>query len=170
MMIRFGCNNLGKTEDNAGLNYTTHVRDNRKGIIAHTAVSTGVNIPLGVIAERKGDSSYICFKRLMNFLFGSNTGDEYDIADMTDVDIASDRGYMTTKLAFEFLLAGGANIIGTVKRAPCWPFTFDQHLKEHDKRSCIDTKGSHHFFSRLLRLDSQVKQSLHLRLEMDQRV
>ena len=31
-------------------------------------------------------------------------------------------------------------------------------------------KDLHHFFSRLLSLDSQVKQSLHLRLEMDQRV
>ena len=31
----------------AGLNHTTHVRDNRKGIISHTAVSTGVNLPLG---------------------------------------------------------------------------------------------------------------------------
>ena len=65
---------------------------------------------------------------------------------MTAVDVASDQGYMTTKLAFEFLLAGGANIIGTVKRAPCWPFTFDQHLKEHDKQSCVDTKGSPSLF------------------------
>ena len=107
MIIQFGCNNQRKAEDNAGLNYTTHVRDNKKGIIAYTAVSTGVNIPIGVIAERKGKLSNIFFKRLMNFLFGSNTGDQYDIADMTAVDVASDQDYMTTKLAFDFLLAGG---------------------------------------------------------------
>ena len=35
-------------EDKSNLNYTTHVRDNRKGIIAHTAVSSGANLPLGM--------------------------------------------------------------------------------------------------------------------------
>ena len=34
--------------DKAGLNFTTHVRDNRKGLIAHTAVLTGTNLPLGM--------------------------------------------------------------------------------------------------------------------------
>ena len=34
-------------KDKAGLNFTTHMRDNRKGLIAHTAVSTGVNLLLG---------------------------------------------------------------------------------------------------------------------------
>ena len=35
-------------EDSFNLNYTTHVRDNRKGLIAHTAVSSGANVPLGM--------------------------------------------------------------------------------------------------------------------------
>ena len=33
--------------DKAGLKYTTHVRDNRKGLIAHTAISCGAFLPLG---------------------------------------------------------------------------------------------------------------------------
>ena len=35
-------------EDKSNLNYTTHVRDNRKGLIAHTALSSGANLPLGM--------------------------------------------------------------------------------------------------------------------------
>ena len=34
-------------DDLFNLKYTTHVKDNRKGMIAHTAVLSGANIPLG---------------------------------------------------------------------------------------------------------------------------
>ena len=49
--------------DRFGLKYTTHVRDNRKGIIAHTAVSAVLGFPLAVAFEKKEDSSISCFKR-----------------------------------------------------------------------------------------------------------
>lgn len=42
------CQSGKNAEDKSNIHYTTHVRDNRKGIIAHTAVSSGVNLPLGM--------------------------------------------------------------------------------------------------------------------------
>lgn len=56
-------------EDKFNLKYATHVKANRKGIIAHTAVTTRLNIPLGISFERKYDSAISCLKRILNFLF-----------------------------------------------------------------------------------------------------
>ena len=123
--------------DTFGIKYTTHVKPNRKGIVAHTAVSTGANLPLGIIFERKKDTTYICFERLLRFLFETN-GD----VDLRNVLIGSDRGYMLPTAVFEFLIKNGANVVGTTKRMlQCWPFTFDQQLKESDNRTKIDSKG-----------------------------
>jgi hypothetical protein len=47
-------NMTGKNlKDTFGIKYTTHVKANRKGIIGHTAVSTGMNMPLGIVIEKK---------------------------------------------------------------------------------------------------------------------
>ena len=124
-------------EDLFGLKFTTHVKANRKGLVAHTAVSTGANIPLGIIFERKKDSTFDCFKRLLTFLFERN-----GVCDLRNVLLASDRGYMVPNNVFNFLIVNGANFVGTVKRmAQCWPFTFDQKTSENDKRRKVETKG-----------------------------
>ena len=96
----------------------------------------------GIAAEKKDESATICLKRLVNGMFGVHTGDTHNIPNLQGVEFASDRGYMTTTLAFEYLLAGGADIIGTVKRALCWPFTYQQKEKEGDKRTFVDVKGA----------------------------
>ena len=126
------------SSDLFNLKYTTHVKPNRKGIIAHTAVSTSLNIPLGIIFERTKDSTLDCFKRCLDFLFSRNGA-----TDLRNVSIHSDRGYIIPNLVFEYLIAAGAEVVGTVKRmAQCWPFTYDQVLKESDKRQLIDGKGA----------------------------
>ena len=120
------------------IKYTTHVKPNRKGIIAHTAVSTAVNIPLGIVFERTRDSTLDCFKRILDFLFCQN-GE----TNLRNVSVHSDRGYMIPNLVFEYLISSGAEVVGTVKRmAQCWPFTYDQTLKEGDRRTLIDPKGA----------------------------
>ena len=127
-----------RSSDLFNLKYTTHVKPNRKGIVAHTAVSTCLNIPLGIVFEKTKDSTLQCFKRCLNFLFSSN-GE----TDLRNVSIHSDRGYMIPNLVFEFLIASGAEVVGTVKRmAQCWPFTYDQVLKESDGRTLVDGKGA----------------------------
>ena len=126
------------SQDLFGLRYTTHVKPNRKGIIAHTAVSTAIMIPLGIIFERTRDSTIDCFKRLLDFLFSQN-----GMTNLRNVSIHSDRGYMIPSLVFEYLLQSGAEVVGTVKRlAQCWPFTYKQKLNEADKRTLLDTKGT----------------------------
>jgi len=120
------------------LKFTTHVKPNRKGIVAHTAVSTGINVPLGIIFERTKDTSLSCFKRLLDFLFKKDGS-----TNLRNVSVHSDRGYMIPVLVFEYILACGADVVGTCKRmAVCWPFTYNQTLKENDKRTIIDVNGA----------------------------
>ena len=114
------------------------MKPNRKGIIAHTAVSTGALIPIGCVLERSKDKTDQCMKRLLDFHFNKN-----GVTNLQSVSVHSDRGYMTPKTVFEYLLASGADVVGTVKRMlKCWPYTFLQTLKENDLRTLIDTKGS----------------------------
>ena len=69
--IWFG-SQIASMADLFNLKFTMHVKSNRKGIVAHTAVSTGANVPLGIIFEQTKDSSFGCFKWLLDFLFSSN--------------------------------------------------------------------------------------------------
>ena len=84
-------------------------------------------------------------------MFGSNTG-ECGNADLQNVEIASDRGYMTPSLVFLYLLACGSQIVGTVKRALCWPYTYSQKItKSNDKRTLLDVKGAPTLFLKCIK-------------------
>jgi hypothetical protein len=49
---------------------------------------------------------------------------------------------MLPNTVFGFISKNGANFIGTtIHSAQCWPLTFDQKLKEQDKRTLIHFKG-----------------------------
>lgn len=126
------------SDDLFNLKYCTHVQANRKGLVLHTATSTALMIPLGAVFEKKKDSTMSCFKRLLNFLYQSDGS-----TNLRNASVHSDRGYMIPSLVFDYLLSSGAEVVGTVKRmAQCWPFTFNQTLKDSDKRTSIDTKGA----------------------------
>lgn len=131
-----------KSDDLFNVKYTTHTQANRKGIILHTAVSTGANVPLGIAVERQFDSATSCLKRLLKkqlqFEESSRDGNG-----MRNTSVHSDRGYMLPEIVFEFLLSNGAHVLGTVKRlAKCWPFVFLQKVGQNDKRMLVDTKGA----------------------------
>ena len=79
------------------LKYTTHVKPNRKGIVAQTDMLTGANIPLRIIFERSKDSTFDCLCRLLKYLFEWN-----GTCDLCNVLIASDRGYMVPNTIFNF--------------------------------------------------------------------
>lgn len=136
-----------KMADLFNLRYASHVRANRKGIILHTAVSTGPNLPLCVALERKKDSSSDCLIRILDFLFSQDGS-----TNLENVSIHSDRGYMIPSVVFEYVLPNGGDVVGTVKRmVQCWPFTFKQTLKPSDKRTVIDTKGASTLFLKFLK-------------------
>ena len=127
-----------RSSDLFNLKYTTHVQANRKGFILHTAVSTGTNIPLGIVMERSKDSTLQCFERLLNTLFCAD-GE----TNLRNVTVHSDRGYMLPALVFEYLIKYGAEVVGTVKRSlQCWPYTFNQTLRSKDRRTLINENGA----------------------------
>jgi hypothetical protein len=124
--------------DTFGIKITRHVKDNRIGMILHTAVSSGLNIPVGCTFERVKESTKECYKRMFGQMFGSYGG-----IDLRNVNVHSDRGYNLPSIVFDFLVANGANVVGTTKQmSQCWPFTFNQKIKQSDKRTHIDPKGA----------------------------
>jgi len=52
-----------------------------------------------------------------------------------------DRGYCLPSLLFDFFIPSGADILGTVKRTPMFPFTYDQKLGQNDIRQLVDKSG-----------------------------
>ena len=132
-----------KVQDLFGLKYTTHNQANRKGLVGDTATTTGIIFPLGIVFEKTFDTSVSCFKRLLNNIFDHDENANHYGNAFRNVSIHSDRGYMVPSLVFEYLLANGAQVVGTVKRvAGGWPFTFNQNVDENDLRTQIDVKGA----------------------------
>ena len=79
--------------DKRNLKYMTHhVKANRKGIIAHTAVSNGIMIPLGICFERVKDSTLDCFQPIPDFLFGTM---EQQICEMYMCTLTEDTCFQT---------------------------------------------------------------------------
>jgi hypothetical protein len=143
--VRMGKNSL---KDTRGLKYAHHVRDNRKGLIAHTAGSTGANIPFGIKFERKGDSATSCYKSLLDGLFNRIGG---LIADLKNIFVAQDRGYMKP-LIISYLRAAGAMFTGTTMRiVENFPFTFNQKVSNNDKRKVVDHNGAPCLFVKRLK-------------------
>ena len=132
---------FSSVRDKFGLKYVFHNRANRKGLVAHTAATTSLIMPVGVCFERTGDNKKTCFKRLLLTLFKKRGPD--DGPDLKNVIVASDRAaYMVPHTIFPFLLYSGVNLIGTTKRLlQCFPFTFDQNVRTNDPRKIIDKNG-----------------------------
>ena len=120
------------------LKFASHVKANRKGIIAHTGVSTGALIPLVVVMERSSESTNQCILRGIDFLFCTDGS-----TNLNNVVVHSDRGYMVPSFSFDYMISNGGDFVGTVKRmAQCWPFTYKQTQKKNDKRTVVDVKGA----------------------------
>jgi hypothetical protein len=126
-------------EDDFGLRKVTHTQANRKGIIAHTAVSTTINIPLCFIFERRGDKAVECFTRLFGKLFTKNLG---TLPDLHGVTNHSDRGYTLGNTIFDFLLPAGADFNNTCKRIAPFPFLWGMKPTTNDTRTILEEKGA----------------------------
>lgn len=142
--------------DTFGVKYTTHTKDNRKGIVIHTAISTGAQVPINGTVERVRDSAVSCFTRMIQFLFHRDGGGEDNHPNLLNVLIGSDRGYMLVALVFSFLIHCGCRVIGTTKRVvQGWPFTFNQKVKKDDKRKMIDENGAPTLYVKKIKKDHQ---------------
>ena len=139
-------------QDLFNLKFSRHVKPNRNGLTCHTAVTSSILFPMGACFERAKDTTLGCFTRLLNSMFGQG-GEQ---ANLRNVHIHSDRGYMLPAVVFEFLLNAGAELVGTIKRMSyCWPFTYKQKLREGDKRTLIDLKGAPTLFLKCCKSGNQ---------------
>jgi hypothetical protein len=130
-----------KNQSIYSLKKAQHVRDNRTGCIAHTLVYTATGMPIGIEWERASDdSTTAATERLICYQHAPMHGDTGP-QNLTNSLVAMDRGYIAPQLFYEFLVPSGAEIMGTVKRCPMFPFTFEQDLKPSDSRQLIPVKG-----------------------------
>lgn len=117
----------------------THVKDNRKGIIAHTAVSASTGVPLAFMFERKGYNAVECFTQVFGNLFPSGDGRLPNLQGITN---HSDRGYSIAQTLFDFLLPAGADFTNTTKRIPPFPFIWGMKPSRNDVRKELQEKGA----------------------------
>ena len=126
-------------DDHFGLRKVTHVKDNRKGIISHTAVSVSTIMPLGYIFERKGNNAISCFKTLFGRMFPPNDFDS--LPNLNGVMVQSDRGYTLEETIFQFLIPAGATLNNTCKRIAPFPFLWGMKKKRNDVRTMLKESG-----------------------------
>jgi hypothetical protein len=74
---------------------------------------------------------------------------------MFNTEIAIDRGYCIPSLLYDFLLPSGCDVIGTVKRSPMFPFTYDQKTGPGDLRQSINPAGFKTLFVKKLTVSNK---------------
>ena len=129
-------------EDTFGLRKVTHVRDNRKGIVSHTAGSLTTNMLYGFIFEEKGKNAIQCFKDLFHALFPSQGTSPGSVPNLEGVENFSDRGYTHEDTSFNLLLLAGGDFNNTCKKVPPFPFIWEMKKDERDPRTKLDVSGS----------------------------
>lgn len=127
-------------DDHFKLRKVTHVTDNRKGIISHTAVTTTANLIIAAMFEKTGDSAVDCFKQIFTHLFPSNARGD-GLPDLSGVTNNSDRGYTIESSIFDFLIPSNAEINNTCKRIMPFPFIWGK-MTAHDTRTKLEEKGA----------------------------
>jgi hypothetical protein len=140
-----------------GLKITQHVRDNRKGFVAHTACYTASGLPIGIEWERSNDdTTAAATERLIRTQLSPMSGQSGPPM-LSNTQFCMDRGYWLPSLLYDFFTPSGADILGTVKRSPMFPFTYEQRLAQNDRRQLIDTGGFKALFIKKLTVrDKQI--------------
>jgi hypothetical protein len=141
--------------DTQGLKQTQHVRDNRKGFVAHTACYTASGLPIGIEWERSiDDSTTAATERLVRAQLSPINGQNGPPM-LPNTEFAMDRGYCLPSLLYDFLPLSGADFLGTIKRCPMFPFTYDQKVAAEDKRQVLDAKGFKAIFLKKLTISEK---------------
>ena len=127
-------------EDHFGLRKVTHVKDNGKGIISHTAIFLSTIMPLAFMFERKGNNAVDCFSKLFSDMFPANEFGK-NLPDLNRVTVHSDRGYTLESTIFQFLIPSGANFTNTVKRVSPFPFLWGMKPRREETRTILTENG-----------------------------
>jgi hypothetical protein len=115
--------------DTQGLKITQHIWDNRKGFVDHTTCFTASSLPIELEWERCNDTTTAATKRIIKSQLYPSSG-QNEPPNLINTEFAMDRGYCLPSLLYEFLMPSGADILGTVKHSPMFPFTYDQKLSK----------------------------------------
>jgi hypothetical protein len=140
--------------DTQGLKITQHVRDNRKGTVAHTTCFTASGLPIGIEWERCFDTTTTATKRIISSQLSPMSG-ENEPPMLMNTEFAMDRGYITPSLLYDFLIPTGADVLGTVKRSPMFPFTYEEKMSQSDTRQSVDPAGFKTRFMKKLTINSK---------------
>ena len=101
-------------------------------------VFSATDVPIQCAFERMRDTTQSCYERCVQNAYGNNKGD--GLPNLDNIVFASDRGYWISTLLFLFILAAGAEVIGTIKRTGWFPFTYNRK-NEPGKPMNIETRG-----------------------------
>ena len=129
-------------EDQFKLRRVTHVKDNRKGIVSHTAVLSSTTMLAAFIFEKSSDTAVACMKKNFSNLFPPNAEADDTLPDLSSVEDNSDRGYTIFETVFQFLLPAGADLTNTVKRIMPFPFVWGMKVRDTDPRKVPDEHGA----------------------------
>lgn len=127
-------------DDNFGIMNTTHNRDNRKGIVAHTDVSEPLLLPLCFRFQRVGETAVDNFKAIFMHLYPGN-GLGRGLPDLNGSHNHSDRGYTRYETVFKFLVPAGAEFTNTLMRVHPNPYVWGMKTSDNDRRTKLDEKG-----------------------------
>lgn len=131
-----------------GLKPCQHVRDNRTGYTADTAVCSASGLPLHLSVLRQGETNQQNYERMVGHMYEHrhmNLSHAARSTELSGVTFCSDRGYWKAFLIL-FVLGLGATVFGTVQRLEWVPYTYDQVLKDKDKREKIEKKYGRSIF------------------------
>ena len=133
--------NIGENaKQQFGIKLQQFIRDNRKGIVTHTFVSTALLIIINLQVEKNDDTVHSCLVRGVNEMFGTTSSPTLRLD--PNCVLKADRGYINDSFVKEAAKCG-ADVGGTCKRSPWYPFTYDQNqYGPNDRRTFLNKKGS----------------------------
>ena len=108
-----------------GFKFTVHEVCGRGGFVLHLAVCTMHGFPLTGQFETTNNNTQTIHQTLMSNLSGAFIASDLSKQDLSDVVLASDRGYMTTAGINDVVVVAGAQCVGTAKRTRSFPVTYD---------------------------------------------
>ena len=108
-----------------GLKIAQHVWDNRKGFVVHTSCFTASSLPIGVAWEWLSDDTTASatewlIRTQLSPMSGLNGPPM-----LFNTQFCMDREYWAPSLLYDFLTLPGADILGTIKCCPMFPFIYD---------------------------------------------
>jgi len=98
-------------------------------------------LPIGIQWEwSNDDTTATAMERLIRTQLSPMSGQNGPPM-LANTQFCMDWGYWLPSLLYTFFTPSGADVLGTIKRCPMFPFTYEQKLAQSDTQKLIDTHG-----------------------------